>query len=602
MIAYGELQIKNICQNCTNFLLGPQELKSLKGWWENLGTKLNSHLLLEETDQSSLKPEHGKNCYKTLLARIIGFSSSCFKSTMKNVRDEVSVALKGNADLVSAGPSKELVMSAAKNTNTHNYSRTTQGKVSIGEKKKNSHLNGTQGKAQNLQKGDSDLALAVPSKESVTSVPKQKETHAYPGTQDKVSIGETKKNSHLNGTQDKVQNIQKEDSDLAIAGPSKELLTSFSKQKETHASLGTQDKVSIGEKKENSHLNGTQGKAQNLQKGDSDLALAVPSKESVTSVPKQKETHAYPGTQDKVSIGEKKKNSHLNGTQDKVPNLQKEDSDLALAGPSKEPVTSVSKQKETQAYPGTQDKVSIEEKKKNSHLNGTQDKAQNLQKVDSDLALAGPSKEPVTSVSKHKETHAYPRTQDKMSIGEKKKNTNMNGTQDKAQNLQKGDSELALAGPSKEPVTSASKQKETHAYPRTQDKVGDQRIKLLLNEGQRELLMSDDCRLLFLSGPYGSGKSLLIRLKALELDAQGEKVAFLVGGSIHHAKKFYSLTKQDFENTQINFMERSHNNYYSFSDVVAMHNQGYHIFWDECILKPERGWVKMEIDPKVPVK
>ncbi len=68
-----------------------------------------------------------------------------------------------------------------------------------------------------------------------------------------------------------------------------------------------------------------------------------------------------------------------------------------------------------------------------------------------------------------------------------------------------------------------------------------------------------NCKRLILKGPYGSGKSLLLRQKALILAAKGEQVAFLVGGRYNGepstASHFHDLTRQDFENTKVKFPE-----------------------------------------------
>jgi hypothetical protein len=159
----------------------------------------------------------------------------------------------------------------------------------------------------------------------------------------------------------------------------------------------------------------------------------------------------------------------------------------------------------------------------------------------------------------------------------------------------KGNSDLVSAGPSKELTMSAAKPKKGHTYPRTQDKLGDQRIKLFLSENQRALLLRNDCKLLLLNGTYGSGKSLLLRLKALELAARGEKVAFLVGGG-GFSRKFYALTKQDFQNTKVKFLEKPSNENYCLSDIFKMHHNSYHIFWDECIITADNSMVKMKLD------
>jgi hypothetical protein len=194
VIVYEEMRLENVCHTCLDFLIGPNELKSLKSWWENLGTKLNS-LRQVETALSTLTSENGKNCYKKLVARIIGFSSSCFKSTIKSVRDEVSTALKGNTDLVSAGPSKELVLS--------------------GRKEKKIHLNpGTRDKVPIELKESANLVSACPSKELVLSGKKEKKTH-------------------LNlGTEEKVQRAQKESEEMVSGCPSKELAAFWYKGEE----------------------------------------------------------------------------------------------------------------------------------------------------------------------------------------------------------------------------------------------------------------------------------------------------------------------------------------------------------------------------------
>jgi hypothetical protein len=163
----------------------------------------------------------------------------------------------------------------------------------------------------------------------------------------------------------------------------------------------------------------------------------------------------------------------------------------------------------------------------------------------------------------------------------------MKSVRDEVSTALKGNADLVSAGPSKE----LADQKKGHMYPRMLDKVGDERIKLLLDKSQRALLMGNDCKFLLLGGTYGSGKSLLLRLKALELAAQGEKVAFLVGGLHYLAKKFSALAKQDFENTKVKFIEKL-GDYHNPSDIAKLHKNGYHVFWDECFLRVEDLEVK----------
>jgi hypothetical protein len=117
-----------------------------------------------------------------------------------------------------------------------------------------------------------------------------------------------------------------------------------------------------------------------------------------------------------------------------------------------------------------------------------------------------------------------------------------------------------------------------------------------LDKTQKALLRSNNCKRLVLHGHYGTGKSLLLRQKAFELAAQGEKVAFYVGNQ-SRATKFYALTKQDFENTKVKFMEKPQNQNYCLADIIEMHHNGYHIFWDECIITTDPSKVKMNLDP-----
>ncbi len=488
MIVFEEMRLENVCNTCLDFLIGPNELKSLKSRWENLGKKLNS-LRQVETSLNTFTSENGKNCYKKLVARIVGFSNSCFKSTIKCVRDEVSTALKGNADLVTAGPSKELVLS--------------------GRKEKKTHLNpGNRDKVPIEMKESADLVSACPSKELVLSGKKEKKTHLNLGTEEKVS------------------RELKESADMVSAGSSKELVLSVKKEKKTHLDHGTEEKVSVVRKEKSA-----------------EMIQTCPSEELVLS-------------------GKKEKKTHLNlGTEEKVQRAQKESEEMVSGCPSKELVLSGTKEKKTHLNLGTQEKVSRELKES------------------AEMVSAGHSKDLVLSSKKEKKTHLDPGTQEKVPI------------------VPKESADIVQGCPSKEIVASSKNQKESISYPRTIDKVGDQRILLVLHETQRALLRNNNCKRLVLHGHYGTGKSLLLRQKAFELAAQGEKVAFYVGNQ-SRATKFYALTKQDFENTKVKFMEKPQNQNYCLADIIEMHHNGYHIFWDECIITTDiqRSKVKMHLD------
>jgi len=65
-------------------------------------------------------------------------------------------------------------------------------------------------------------------------------------------------------------------------------------------------------------------------------------------------------------------------------------------------------------------------------------------------------------------------------------------------------------------------------YPNDRDVIGNERIKFFLNPEQHELLVNNSNKKILLKGGFGTGKSLLLKLKALELAKQGFPVTFFI--------------------------------------------------------------------------
>jgi len=122
----------------------------------------------------------------------------------------------------------------------------------------------------------------------------------------------------------------------------------------------------------------------------------------------------------------------------------------------------------------------------------------------------------------------------------------------------------------------------TNKFPFKKDELGDERIKFFLSPQQRELLRNKSMTRLFLSGGPGTGKSLLLKLKAIEMAKSGQNVYFIIGWNfdawLWTPKYFYEMTKRELECYGIKvvlFSSDINNNLYFFSRKDG------HIFWDE---------------------
>jgi len=144
-------------------------------------------------------------------------------------------------------------------------------------------------------------------------------------------------------------------------------------------------------------------------------------------------------------------------------------------------------------------------------------------------------------------------------------------------------------------------------FPKQRDKRGDQIVRIFLTENQRQLLDNEECRLR-IYGSYGTGKSLILKLKAMEVahknaiqnkkDQKQCKVFFAAGqytigddtayienfGPVKYAKYFFERSKIEFQENR--FKDKIEVvDFKSVSEAVELYNQGHHIFWDELPLQ-----------------
>jgi hypothetical protein len=138
----------------------------------------------------------------------------------------------------------------------------------------------------------------------------------------------------------------------------------------------------------------------------------------------------------------------------------------------------------------------------------------------------------------------------------------------------------------KHPITSSMPDEESSQkkvqYPKEKDVVGDERIKFFLTPDQRDLLANINCTKLLIKGGFGTGKSLLLKIKALELDKSGEKVAYVIGNPNEKSEEnfagyFFELTQRDFYNSKVEVLKAR-----NLEEIISKLKEGCHIFWDEC--------------------
>ena len=99
VIAYKCPPLKLPFESCKPFLLEVTSLENLEKMWKGL-----DDLLTCEKNQGTPFVATKVNCYKSLVGRVVGFSTErpLFVSTIKRCRDEVKMALTCNKDFVSS--------------------------------------------------------------------------------------------------------------------------------------------------------------------------------------------------------------------------------------------------------------------------------------------------------------------------------------------------------------------------------------------------------------------------------------------------------------------------------------------------------------------
>ena len=123
-------------------------------------------------------------------------------------------------------------------------------------------------------------------------------------------------------------------------------------------------------------------------------------------------------------------------------------------------------------------------------------------------------------------------------------------------------------------------------YPITKDKIGDERVTFFLSPEQRSSMINKNNLRMDFTGKPGTGKSLLLKVKALKLSEELKKVAFVIGrpkDSVSDkdifAKNFYDLTIRDFRGTNVEvFFARDKSTDFFFKK----YQEGFNIFWDEA--------------------
>ena len=85
----------------------------------------------------------------------------------------------------------------------------------------------------------------------------------------------------------------------------------------------------------------------------------------------------------------------------------------------------------------------------------------------------------------------------------------------------------------KDPVSSSMplerKSAKKTMFPLDRDVVGDEKVIFFLSPQQREILICKSSQRLIIHGGYGTGKSLLLKLKAIEMAKSGQRVYFAIG-------------------------------------------------------------------------
>jgi len=132
-----------------------------------------------------------------------------------------------------------------------------------------------------------------------------------------------------------------------------------------------------------------------------------------------------------------------------------------------------------------------------------------------------------------------------------------------------------------------------YKFPFKKDELGDEKIKFFLSPQQRELLMKKNTTRMIIRGEPGTGKSLLLKLKAIEIAKTGQKVYYIIG-FIHNEfegeplfygtrflkpKYFYEMTKRELECYGIEVVLSSSSGIHIHS--LSKKIKDGHIFWDE---------------------
>ena len=130
-------------------------------------------------------------------------------------------------------------------------------------------------------------------------------------------------------------------------------------------------------------------------------------------------------------------------------------------------------------------------------------------------------------------------------------------------------------------------------YPDQEDDIGDERLIFFLSPEQRKNMDNRNNLWMVLEGEPGTGKSLLLKIKAWELSRQGKKVAFVVGRTKSTTSDiklfgliFYQLTKREFEGSGVEVFFAPDENLTFF---IQKYEEGYHILWDEASFSIRKG-------------
>ena len=136
------------------------------------------------------------------------------------------------------------------------------------------------------------------------------------------------------------------------------------------------------------------------------------------------------------------------------------------------------------------------------------------------------------------------------------------------------------------PEVSKKKRDSNCAYPDSEDQVGDERLIFFLSPEQQSAMANKNNLWMVLDGEPGTGKSLLLKIKAWELSKQGKKVAFVIGRTKHSTSdaeqfgyNFYELTLREFvgSGVEVFFAPKEREGL-----IHEKYLEGYNILWDEA--------------------